>query len=38
MYTLTKNNNNFQPKNDYGFDSTNPSSTPMRTCKVIIAS
>ena len=37
MYSLNKNNNNFQPKNDYGFYSTNSfSSTSMRTYKVII--
>lgn len=38
MYAFNNNNNNSHPKNDYGFDSTNPSSTSMCTCKVIIAS
>ena len=36
MYSLNKNNNDFQPKNDYGFHSVNPSSTSMRAYKVII--
>lgn len=36
MYTLNKHNNDFQPKNDYGFYSINPSSTSMCAYKVII--